>query len=80
MSAVCGRPIPPDSRDHTPVPAPPMTGAEYLNGAVLLELIDHLGIFPTGGRKYERGFTAGFPPGQRNAPYRMPPPWDSNGP
>jgi superfamily II DNA or RNA helicase len=51
MSAVCGQPLPPDSREHTPVPpppdgelellaaaAPPMTGAEYLSGPVLRDL------------------------------------------
>jgi hypothetical protein len=51
MSALCARPIPPDSREHVPVPppsdgelemlaaaAPPMMGAEYLNGPVLLDL------------------------------------------
>ena len=51
MSAVCGQPASPESRTHTPVPAPPegelemlaaaappMTGAEYLNGSVLRAL------------------------------------------
>jgi hypothetical protein len=55
MSAACGRPMPPDSRDHAPVPpppdgelemfaaaAPPMAGAEYLDGSVLHALWDAL--------------------------------------
>jgi non-specific serine/threonine protein kinase len=51
MSAVCGHPVPPESRTHEPVPppsegelemcaaaAPPMDGAEYLTGTVLQAL------------------------------------------